>query len=212
LPILFRENNLCEEIESVGIFSLEPPSKARVKEGLPPPPVAKNVAGSAAVTVATEHRRHARFSLTAFVEALDPKSNTQISGRSSDVSLGGCYVDTLNPFHEGTVIRIRLTKENVSFEANAKVVFSQIGMGMGVAFLSAEKDQFQIYQKWINQFSGDASPTTPPGLLDEEQGSSSSNNLHKEQSYVLNELVIALMRKGTLTEAEGKAMLKRLHR
>jgi hypothetical protein len=193
-----------------GIFSLEPPSKARVKEGLRTPPGIENVAGGAAVTVATEHRRHTRFPLTTFVEALDPTSNTQISGRSSDVSLGGCYVDTLNPFHEGTVIRIRLTKENISFEANAKVVFSQIGMGMGVAFLSAEKDQFQIYQKWINEFSGDASPA--PNILDGEQGSGGSNDLHEEQFYVLNELVIALMRKGTLSEVEGKAMLKKLHR
>lgn len=194
----------------MGIFSLEPPSKDRVKEGLGTPPGTENVPGSVAVTDAIEHRRHERFPLTAFVEALDPKSNTQISGRSSDVSLGGCYVDTLNPFHEGTVIRIRLTKDNVSFEANAKVVFSQIGMGMGVAFLSAEKDQFQIYQKWINQFSGNASPA--PDMLDAEQGSGGRNDLHIEEFLVLNDLVIALMRKGTLTEVEGKAMLKRLHK
>jgi hypothetical protein len=170
----------------------------------------KGVPVSAAVTDPPENRRHARFHFTAFVEALDPKSNTQISGRSSDVSLGGCYVDTLNPFSEGTVVRIRLTKDNVSFEANAKVVFSRIGMGMGVAFVSAEKDQFQIYRNWINQLSDDASPA--PGLLDGEQVSGGSTDLHAEQSYVLNELVIALMRKGTLTEAEGKAMLKRLNR
>ncbi len=131
-----------------------------------------------------EHRRHARFPLTATVEALEPQSNTQISGRSSDVSLSGCYVDTLSPFPEGTIIRIRLTRENTSFEANAKVVFSQVGMGMGVAFTSAEKDQ---------QSGGNT----------DSQG---------EQTYVLNELVIALMRKGVLTEAEGKGMLKRLHK
>jgi hypothetical protein len=201
-----------KESKAWGIISLEPPSKTRVKEGLRAPPATENAPSDAAVTVATEHRRHTRFPLTTFVEALDPESNTQISGRSSDVSLGGCYVDTLNPFHEGTVIRIRLTKENVSFEANAKVVFSQIGMGMGVAFLSAEKDQFQIYQKWINQFSGNASPTTPPNLMDREQRAGGSTDLYEVQSYVLNELVIALMRKGTLTEAEGKGMLKRLLR
>src|ERR1700687_3766475 len=109
---------------------------------------------SPAEVVSREHRRHARFPFTTSVEALEPKSNTQISGRSSDVSLGGCYVDALSPFPVGTIIRIRLTRENISFEANAKVVNSQNGMGMGVAFTSAEKDQFQIYQKWINQLSG----------------------------------------------------------
>jgi hypothetical protein len=189
---------------------LELPSKTRFKEGLRAPSSTQKAPVSTAATFLPEHRRHARFPLTTFVEALDPKSNTQISGRSSDVSLGGCYVDTLNPFNEGTIIRIRLTKENISFEANAKVVFSQIGMGMGIAFLSAEKDQFQIYQKWKNQFSGNASPA--PNMLDGEQGSDGSNDSHGEQFYVLNELVIALMRNGTLTEAEGKAMLKRLHR
>ena len=156
-----------------------------------------------------EHRRHARFPLTALVEALEPKSNTQISGRSSDVSLSGCYVDTLNPFPEGTLIRIRLTRENISFEANAKVIFSQIGMGMGVAFTSAEKDQFRVYQKWIDELSGNSS--TKLNVLEEDRQSGGNIDSQGEQAYVLNEIVIALMRKGVLTEVEGKAMLKRLH-
>lgn len=193
-----------------GIFSLEPPSKTRVIEGLGLPSGRESAPVSGAVTDPPENRRHPRFPLTAYVEALDPNSNTQISGRSSDVSLGGCYVDTLNPFSEGTAVRIRLTKDNVSFEANAKVVYSQIGMGMGVAFVSAEKDQIRIYRNWINQLSGNASPA--PDLLGDGQGSGASADLHEEQYYVLNDLVIALMRKGVLTEADGKAMLKRLHR
>jgi hypothetical protein len=83
-------------------------------------------------------------------------------------------------------------------------------MGMGVAFVSAEKDQFQIYEKWIDELSGNTSPA--PNLLGGEQGSSGGTDSHEEQSYVLNELVIALMRRGTLTESEGKGMLKRLLR
>ena len=157
-----------------------------------------------------EHRRHVRFPLTAFVEALEPTSNTQISGRSSDVSLSGCYVDTLSPFPEGTVIRIRLTSENTSFEANAKVVYSQVGMGMGVAFTSAEKDQFRIYQGWIDKLSGNSS--VKPNVLEDERQSGGNTDSQGEQTYVLNELVIALMRKGVLTEVEGKGMLKRLHK
>lgn len=183
---------------------------ACAKEGLGMSPSTENEHVSPTKEASLEQRRHVRFPFTAFVEALEPKSNTQISGRCSDVSLGGCYVDTLNPFPEGTIIRVRLTRENISFEANAKVVFSQIGMGMGVAFTSAEKDQFQIFEKWINQLSGNLSPA--PNVLDGEIQSGGSIDLQEEQHYVLNELVIALMRKGVLTEVEGKAMLKRLHR
>jgi len=165
---------------------------------------------SPAESASVEQRRHARFPLTALVEALETKSNTRISGRSSDVSLSGCYVDTLNPFPVGTAIRIRLTKENVSFEADAKVVFSKIGMGMGVAFTSAGKDQFRIYQKWIDELSGNLSPG--PDVLKKDELNNANTDSREEQTYVLNELVIALMRKGILNDQEGKAMLKRLHK
>jgi PilZ domain len=173
-------------------------------------PRTENVPTSTPQADSIEHRRHVRFPLTALVEALEPKSNAQISGRSSDVSLSGCYVDTLSPFPEGTIIRIRLTRENISFEANAKVVFSQIGMGMGVAFTSAEKDQFQIYQRWINQLSGNSSAELDVGEGERQSGDNADSR--EEQTYILNELIIALMRKGVLTEVEGKGMLKRLHK
>jgi hypothetical protein len=163
-----------------------------------------------AESVAPERRRNARFPLTTLVEAFEPKSNTQISGRTSDISLDGCYVDTINPFTEGALIRITLTKDKLSFEANAKVVFSQVGMGMGVTFTSAEKKQSQIYQKWIDHLSGNLSPE--PDALEQEQQGPVDAKLQEEEHYVLAELVIALMRKEVLTEVEGKAMLRRLHR
>ena len=189
---------------------LEPLSKTHVKEVLGMSPRTENDPIRPTVAVSRERRRHARFPFITLVEALEPKSNTQISGRSSDVSLSGCYVEAINPFPKGTTIRIRLTRENVSFEANAKVVTSQIGMGMGVAFTSAEKDQFGVYQKWLNQLTGNLSPE--PHVLEDEQINSVSANSREEQTYILNDLVIALMRKGVLTEVEGKAMLKRLHK
>jgi hypothetical protein len=161
-------------------------------------------------SVAPERRRHPRFPLVAHVEAFEPKSNMQISGRTSDISLEGCYVDTINPFSEGAVIRITLTRDKLSYEANATVVFSQVGMGMGVTFTSAEKKQFQIYQKWIDQLGGNLSPE--PDVLEQETQGHGDSNLQEEKYYVLAELVIALMRKEILTEVEGKAMLMRLHR
>jgi hypothetical protein len=49
-------------------------------------------------------------------------------------------------------------------------------------------------------------------VLEEERQIGGNTDSQGEQTYVLNELVIALMRKGVLTEAEGKGMLKRLHK
>lgn len=174
------------------------------------PPRTENELISPARTSLAEQRRHARFPLTALVEVLEPESNVQIAGRSADVSLSGCYVDTLNPFPAGTIIRVRLTKDKTTFEANAKVVNSRIGMGMGIAFTSAEKDQFQIYRTWIEEISGNSSPA--PNEVAERPKGGAATEVHREQYYVLNDLVVALMRKGVLEEAEGKAMLRKLHK
>jgi hypothetical protein len=79
-----------------------------------------------------------------------------------------------------------------------------------IPFTSAEKDQFRIYQGWIDKLSGNSS--VKPNVLEEERQSGGNTDSQGEQTYVLNELVIALMRKGVLTEVEGKGMLKRLHK
>src|ERR1700722_6852076 len=95
-----------------------------------------------------ERRRELRFPFVASVEAVEPKSSAKILGRTSDISAGGCYVDTISPFSAGTVFKIRLTKDAVTFEADARAVMSQVGMGMGVAFISAVPQQMRSFQKW----------------------------------------------------------------
>jgi hypothetical protein len=157
-----------------------------------------------------ERRRNLRYPFTASVDAVEPKSNAKISGRTSDISLGGCYVDTITPFPVETIIKIRLTKERVTFEADAKVVLSKVGMGMGVAFISAAPQQIRIFQKWINGIKGISSPELD--VLEQIENNAIQENSKNEQDYVLIELLIALMRKGILSDAEGKAMLQKLYR
>src|SRR5580704_5285205 len=113
-------------------------------------------------TIAAERRSHLRFPFTASVEAIEPKSGTRIQGRSTDLGLGGCYVDSLNPYAVGTVVKIRITKDRESFETKAMVTFSQVGMGMGLSFIAAEPQQSQIFQRWVTQLSGDGS--APPAV------------------------------------------------
>jgi hypothetical protein len=158
---------------------------------------------------ASERRRHLRFPFTASVEATEPHSNAKIKGRISDLGLGGCYVDTINPFAVGTVIKILLTNDNATFEADAKVVFSQVGMGMGVAFISAPPQQFRIFQRWLSEL---AAKSLPEQELPKEPKTDvvlpNSTNSH---DCVLGELLIALVRKGVLSEVEAKEMLQKLH-
>jgi hypothetical protein len=158
----------------------------------------------------SERRHHLRFPFTASVEAIEPRSHSKLSARTSDLGLGGCYVDTMNPFAVGTVIKVRLTKDDITFEADAKVTFSQVGMGMGVTFISATPRQLQIFQKWLNELAGKLLPELEPR---EGIGADAvAANLMEKTDFVLHELLITLMKKGVLSEVEGKQMLQRLNR
>jgi PilZ domain len=165
-------------------------------------------------TIAAERRSHLRYPFTASVEAIEPKSGTKIHGRSTDLGLGGCYVDSLNPFAVGTVVKIRITKNDESFDAKAMVTFSQVGMGMGLSFVASEPQQSALFQRWVTELSGGGIEQDLKENRDSRVSESAGPHeaSHAEQADVLHELVIALMRKGLLAEREGREMLRKLHR
>ena len=158
----------------------------------------------------SERRRYLRFPFTAAVDAVEPQSKAKVSGRTTDISQEGCYVDTISPFPVGTIVKICLTKESVTFEANAKVVLSQAGMGMGVALISAVPQQHRIFQKWLSQLAGKSLHEVEP--TEKIENDAVVANSIKNPDFVLRELLIVLMKKGVLSEVDGKAMLQRLYR
>src|SRR3979490_2345989 len=105
-----------------------------------------------------ERRRHTRYPFTVTVEAVESKSQTRIQGRTSDLSRGGCYVDTISSFPAGSAVKIRLTKDARSFESQAQVVYSSVGMGMGVKFTSSASQQLSTLEKWGGELSGKLAP------------------------------------------------------
>ena len=158
-----------------------------------------------------ERRRNLRFPFMAEVEAVDNKTDIKIMGRTSDLSLGGCYIDTLGPFPVGTETNIWIQRENETFEAQAKVIYSTIGMGMGVAFISAQAKHVRLFQKWLLEISGqpplrdDSSSQVTPELAPAERTQSLKN-------VVLNDLIMKLMEKNVLNPGEGKDLLRKLVR
>lgn len=158
----------------------------------------------------SERRKHFRYQFTGSAEAVEPGTGTRITGRVSDLCLGGCYIDTTSPLEVNAAMRLRVTKDQKTFQAMAKVANTQAGMGMGVSFTSVEPGQLRILENWIGVLSG-ALPATPD-TLEQEERLSGEVGLKQELDLVLNELIIALMRKKVLNEGEGLGMLKYLHR
>ena len=154
-----------------------------------------------------ERRRHARYPFTATVEAVETISQTRINGRTSDLSRGGCYVDAISSFPVGSVVKMRLTKEARSLEAQAEVVYSLAGMGMGVKFTGGDPEQLWNLEKWVGELSGELSPEPEPPQV--SAPSCADGNPCNEED-VLAELVMELMKQRVLPEAKCKAMLEKL--
>jgi PilZ domain len=157
-----------------------------------------------------ERRVHPRYAFTATAEVVDVNSRTRMNTRISDLGMQGCYVDSNAPFPRRTKVRIRISASKKTFETQGIVVYSLPNMGMGIAFAEPEPAQNAILKKWIDELSG-AVPADFEAI--ETDAPTSAEAAHKDaQLFVLQELVIALMRKNTLTEAEGKALLQHLAR
>ncbi len=156
-----------------------------------------------------ERRRFQRFPFNADVDVVEVQSGTRIKGRVSDVCLGGCYVDTLSPFLVSTAVQIRITKGPQSFEALARVVSMKVGLGMGLAFVSASAEQKRVLGNWIVALGGTL-PAVPPQQAGD--AAKDKGTLSGELPDVIATLIQALTRKGVLNEEEAQEILRKLRR
>jgi hypothetical protein len=166
-----------------------------------------NPSEQAGGVAAKERRAYPRYVISATAEAVELHSDTRIHGRISDIGRGGCYMEVMSPFAVGSEIRIGITKDEKIFAAKAMVLYSAGGMGMGMKFADIDPGQLGVLERWLAELSGEVTPE-PAGPKKEEARSEGSPD-HAVR-YVLNELIIVLIRKRVLTDEEGQVLLQRL--
>ena len=96
-----------------------------------------------------ERHRARRYSFHASIELTDLQSEIQTREQSSDMSLFGCYVDTLKPLPAGTKVRIKISYRSENFDALGKVVHTQQNSGMAILFTKIELNDQLVLDKWI---------------------------------------------------------------
>lgn len=96
-----------------------------------------------------ERRSVPRFSLIAVAEIVEPASGVRISGRISEISRKGCYLDVLNALPVGTRLRLNISRDQGTFSAEAKIIYVQAGMGMGILFVEVAPDQMKVLDTWL---------------------------------------------------------------
>jgi len=110
-----------------------------------------SVAAPAATKEAPPAKKRAvrRCLFVASAEVTELSSETRLSARTSELGLGGCYIETLNPFTEGTVVQLRIVRDQGVFESKAKVVYSHGNFGMGLAFTDMAPKQRSVLEDWL---------------------------------------------------------------
>jgi PilZ domain len=101
-----------------------------------------------------------RCPLVASAEVTELRSGALLSARTSELGLGGCYVDALNPFPEGTPVGLRILRDQGVFETKAKIVYCDPRFGMGLAFTEMTPDQRSVLEAWLAEIVSQLRPVS----------------------------------------------------
>jgi PilZ domain len=155
-----------------------------------------------------ERREAQRYAFVCPAELIDA-AGTRISARTTDISVRGCYIDTLNPFPVGALVRLRLTKNDQHVEFRAKVTSCHVGSGMGLIFERLTPAHRKILVSW-----SEGAPASPePSLGEPAAGIATaprSETNPRKNVYFAEKLVKVLERKGILTPSEAAELLRAL--
>lgn len=117
-----------------------------------------------------DRRRFPRYPCAGDAEVLQSGKHWGF-GKVSDISRGGCYIETMHPLPIGTETQLRLTIAGIFLDICANVVSSDPMFGMGMDFIVVPTEQWnmlpQIIEKVIDVDrspavqQNDASPEEP---------------------------------------------------
>ncbi|HTV59124.1 MAG TPA: PilZ domain-containing protein [Verrucomicrobiae bacterium] len=162
---------------------------------------ARGLGKSAAVKEA-ERRTSDRQLFAATAEVIEEVTGARFSTRTMDLSPGGCFIDTTNPLPVGTRVHVKVSRGKADFRTNGTVVYSQIGMGMGIAFLDLTEGQQEELQAWLT-----AQSTEKPLANCETTSKKAPEGQDAKAVRALTRLLRILVMKGILTEAEASSVM-----
>jgi hypothetical protein len=96
-----------------------------------------------------ERRSDPRHPVVAAVELIDLPTGLKARATTCDLGLGGCYVNTLNPFWLGATLGVKIEHGGKMLVAEASVCTRFVGSGMGLAFRNVSAEQLAILAEWL---------------------------------------------------------------
>ena len=154
-----------------------------------------------------ERRKVPRYQVNSDSEVEEPRVRAKIKGRMTDLGLGGCYVDAIVTFPVGTEVHIRMAREDLDFEADATVVFSKPGLGMGLEFTNLTGADRRYLSKWVDELSGVERASEIPSRtmpLDDEEAS------ERGELSAVQKLLRVLLQRDVITQSDFEQVLREI--
>lgn len=154
----------------------------------------------------SERRRSPRYPCSGSAEILQDGRRWGW-GKVSDISRGGCYIETANPLPIGAAeAQLRLTISDVLVEMGAKAVSITPLVGMGMEFVTVSQEQESKLAKIVRSITGE-SPTTQQ--VENSHPSATAIQITREAAPgILAKVIKQINEKGILTRQDFIDILK----
>lgn len=111
--------------------------------------MARSSVSASRVNGVRDRRYTIRYPFAADAELVDMETGKQISGVTSDISLGGCFICTSKPLAANTRARLRLTHKGQVLDTLVVVRIVKPRIGLGVEFFDLEPPNDRMLNAWI---------------------------------------------------------------
>jgi c-di-GMP-binding flagellar brake protein YcgR len=108
-----------------------------------------------------ERRKYARVKLNVPVEIHTGDDSGPIRGATADLSLNGCYIETMFPFPIGTNLDLQLSIESIILVA-ARVVSYDPQVGNGITFVTMLPEDREALKTFLEAAQESDSTGTGP--------------------------------------------------
>jgi hypothetical protein len=151
----------------------------------------------------SERRTQSRHQLAVGADITDVKSGVQLKARTNDIGSGGCFVDVLSPLPTGTSVKLRFSRGDIHVEVSGDVIYSQNGLGMGIAFHPMEPGEQRHLDLCIDGFAHPKAPPMPSYTSPGPPQRAASEELVKK-------VIVLLVNRGVIQEEDGTALLNEM--
>jgi hypothetical protein len=100
-----------------------------------------------------EKRSVPRYPFSARAVIMEPLTRVQLPTQVSEISVKGCYLESVDVLPKNTVVQIVIHRDDSTFESWGRVVYVHSGVGTGIAFFDTLPAQQKTIDRWVAEIS-----------------------------------------------------------